>query len=277
MSILSRIRSASKNRSAKKKIRSYEQKYRSESKIRSPSVNVEATFDEFVLKFGGIKISDIIDEKSRMPRNADYLFPEYNFVAELKTLEGVFSGEVGQRQLSQAFIDAGEPLASLMGFLFSGMDMPEKVGELIQKRLRRGLESRVKEARQQIRHSKKMFGDRETRTLILFAMDRQPIFGHHTILFQLSRLISSNYCDEYTDGVVYFNPNVPTQPNPDGMEFTGWFPFYRDDETNAKLSPFVDLLGNRWLTHIGSINGITNPILQLETFDELVTALGGSK
>lgn len=275
MNVLEKIQARKRMRAARKKIEAYERMYRSEPKERPAAVPVEETFDQFVEGFGGRKISDLIQTKSKMPRNADYIFPQHNVIAELKTLEGIFAGEGGLDQLRQVFIDAGEPPTSLIGFVSGNKEMPDRVASMIRKRIRRGLEARVVEARKQLRRSKTMFGDKDTKTLILFAMDRDPIFGHRTTLFHLAGLMGSNYADEHTDGVVYMNPNMPTQLSSQGMEFTGWFPFYRDDAVNAELSGFVNLLGNRWLTHVGGLNGVTNPILELETFEDLSAALGG--
>lgn len=99
------------------------------------------------------------------------------------------------------------------------------------------------------------------------------MFGHQTMLFNLATIMGDNYADEHTDGVVYMNPNLPTKTRPDDMEFSGWYPLYRDDEVNDELSDFVNLLGNVWLNHYGKQIGETNPILELESFDEMMAAL----
>jgi hypothetical protein len=271
--MLKNLRSSRGHRAART-IGAYERKYIGEPRKRPAALPVEATFDGFVEGFGGKKISDLIENKALMPRNADYIFPNHNVIAELKTLEGIFAGSEGLDQVRQAFIDGGETPSTYMDVIRGEADMPERVAALIRKRLRRGLESRVAEARKQLRMSKGMFGNENTRLLILFAMDRNPIFGHRNMLFHLATLMGSNYADEYTDGVVYMNPNTPTRVNRKGMEFSGWYPFYRDDNINAQLSGFVDLLGNSWLTHSGALTGVTNPILKLETLEEMSVALG---
>ena len=48
---------------------------------------IEQSFDRFVERFGGTKISDLISDQANMPLNADYIFRDHNVVAELKTLE----------------------------------------------------------------------------------------------------------------------------------------------------------------------------------------------
>lgn len=259
------------------KIADYERLYRSgEPKKRPEPLPIESTFDAFVESFGGQKIAERFSDKSRMPKNADYIFPEHNAIVELKTLEGVFSGPTAFTSFQQAFIDCGEPLAAFVRAVMGDGEIPPRVIAKIKKRMRRALEDRVSAARRQLRRSKTMFGDGNTRSLILFAIDSQPLFGHRSMLYQLATLMGSNYADEHVDGVVYMNPNIPTRITPDGMEYSGWYPFYRDDDVNDALSGFVNLLGNRWLTFYGNAIGSTNPVLELETIDDLDVVLDGS-
>ena len=58
------------------------------------------------------------------------------------------------------------------------------------------------------------------------------------------------------------------------MEFSGWYPFYRDEKTNEGLSEFVNLLGNRWLNYFGAKVGPRNPILELDSIDGMLHVLG---
>lgn len=260
---------------ARRKILQYDKKYAKARPLteRPPTLPVEEMFDAFVTQFGGRKISDMIVSKSLMPLNADYFFEKQNVVAELKTLEGIYSGEVAYEQLTQAFIDSGCTGSDVMGILFRGQPVPEAAAALMCKRLRRSIEQRIKKARQQLKKSKETFGNIDTRCLILIAMDQEPLFGHQTMLLNLAKIMSDNYADEYTDGVIYFNPNMPTKVRPNGMEMSGWYPCYRDENVTAELSNFVNLLGNRWLTFFGSRIGEPNPILELKSPEEMLAAL----
>jgi hypothetical protein len=257
---------------ARRKILQYDRKY---AKARPMSerplpINVEQTFDAFVVQFGGKKISDMIISKDQMPLNADYFFEKHNVIAELKTLEGIYSGENAYKQLIQAYIDSGYTGSDVMGLMFRSEPVPEAVAALVRKRIRRSIEQRIKKARQQLKKSKETFGNIDTRCLILIAMDQQPLFGHQTMLMNVVKIMGDNYADEYTDGIVYFNPNIPTKVRPDGMEMSGWYPCYRDEKQNLKLNQFVNLLGNRWLTFNGNLIGESNPILELESTDDML-------
>ena len=260
---------------ARAKIEKYDQTHSRErpNSERPKPLPVESTFDTFVESFGGKKISNLIDNKAQMPLNADYYFEDHNVIAELKTLEGIYSGPDAIKQLTQAYIDSGCTGSDIMGMLWRGEEVPDAVTALMKKRIRRSLEQRIKQARKQLKKSKETFGDGNTKCLILFAMDQTPLFGHRTMLSNLAKIMGDNYADEHTDGVVYFNPNIPTKIRPDSMEYSGWYPFYRDEDTNDGLSEFVNLLGNRWLTFFGGLIGETNPILELESFEETAAAL----
>lgn len=270
-----RLRGQIKENRATRRIAAYEKRHRNKDELvaRPAPAPVEAEFDAFVEKFGGQKISDLIESKAQMPLNADYIFRDHNVIAELKTLEGTYSGPNAVQSLSQAYIDAGYSGSDFMGLLWRGEEMPERVRALVGRRIRRSIEQRIKKARQQLRQSRTTFGDAQTRTLILIAMDQVPLFGHRTMLSHLAKVMGDNYSDEHTDGVVYFNPNMPTKIKSDGMEFSGWYPFYRDDQTNDGLSEFVNLLGNRWLTFFGNRIGQRNPILELASPEEMFAVL----
>jgi hypothetical protein len=266
-----------KENNAKRKVAAYENRYQNaDASIERPApLPVEETFDAFVEQFGGEKISNLIQPKAQMPLNADYFFRDHNVIAELKTLEGVYSGPDAYKSLSQAFIDAGCSESDFMGLLLRGEDMPELVRDLVGRRIRRSIEQRIKKARKQLRQSRATYGDANTRALILIAMDQQPLFGHRTMLLHLAKVMGDNYADEHTDGVVYLNPNIPTKLKADGMEFSGWYPFYRDDQINDEFSEFVNLLGNRWLTFYGIQIGQLNPILELDSPEEMLAVLRG--
>ena len=208
-----KVKSGLKKRRAKQKVAAYEAQYRKvDSPVQRPlPLPVEPMFDAFVEEFGGEKISNLILSKSQMPLNADYVFRDHNVVVELKTLEGVYSGPNAGKSLLQAFIDAGRSPSEFMGFLLRGDDVPERVGKLVNKRIRRALEQRIKHARKQLRQSKAQFGNTNTRSLILIATDQEPLFGHRAMLLNLAKIMSDNYADEHTDGVVYLNPNMPTK------------------------------------------------------------------
>ena len=240
---------------------------------RPAAVPLEDAFDAFVQDFGGVKVSDLMTNRAQMQLNADYYFPQANVFAELKTLEGIYSGPDGPMQVKQAFIDGGATGADLLDVILRGKQMPEAVQGLIRKRMRRALEQRIKKARKQLRKSKEIFGNSESKALVIVAMDQQPVFGHRTMLNSLAKLMVDNYRDEHTDGVIYLNANTPTQTAPNGMEYAGWYPFYRDDELNRELSEFVNLLGNRWLNYYGELVGEVNPIMELDSAEEMLHVL----
>ncbi len=128
---------------ARKRIAQYDRKYRKAlpNSERPDALHVEQTFDAFVAELGGKKISDLIENKAQIPLNADYLFDDQNVIAELKTLEGIFSGPDAIKQLTQAYIDAGCTGSDVMGSLFRDEPVPEAAARLVQKRVRRSIDN----------------------------------------------------------------------------------------------------------------------------------------
>ncbi len=265
-----KIRNIILKRRTSRRLAKYENIYKRDLELsdRPAHLQIEETFDDFVAQFGGRKIEDIILDKSHRPLNADYFFEEYNIIAELKTLTGIFSGPESFWQLSKAFNDAGASVGEFLGTLSKSKKIPISVELLIRKRIRRSFEKRIQKARKQLQSSKNMFGSPNTMTLLLIAIDQVPFFGHKAMILNLAQVMSDNYSDELIDGVVYFHPNVTIKIQPDGMEYAGWYPFYRDDEVNESLSKFVNLLGSRWLFFSGEKFGETNPIVKFDSMEE---------
>lgn len=256
------------------KILEYERRYRTIDKERPEPFHVEEAFDRFVKKFGGKKISDIIKDKSNMPTNADYLFSDENVIVELKTLDGLYSGQESFKVLRQLFIDTGV-LDKFFPFIVGHEELPNEVGIRIRKRVRRGFEDRVNKARSQIKKSISEFGDIDTYGIILFAQNQPPLFGQSFMLSTLAKMMDDLFSkDDYIDGIVYLNPNVPTRPISDGMEYSGWFPLYMSKEPDHALSEFVNKLGSGWLNFVASEQGTDNPILTIEDATGLPFILG---
>lgn len=256
---------------AQRKIKKYDKKYRRAKPLleRPPSFHVEDAFDAFVKEFGGQKVSDILSEKKGMPLNADYFFKDHNVIAELKTIEGIYSGPDGPKQLTDTYIEAGYSGSDVMGLLWRNEPIPTDVSQLIRKRIRRSLEQRIKKARKQLKMTKEMFGTKDTKSLILIAMDSDPVFGHETMFGNIVNIMADNYMDEHTDGIVYMTPNTPsTAPNL-SMEMSMWIPSYRDEGENSHFVDFVNLLGSGWLKFSGEKIGEETPILQMETEHEV--------
>ena len=108
-------------------------------------------------------------------------------------MTGIFAGPEAPKQLVNAYIDAGGTGSELMGLLLRGEAIPEPVKMLIGKRMRRSLEQRIRRARKQLRQSKTFFGNDRTKTLIIFAMDKPPLFGHSSMLTHIAKVMSDNY------------------------------------------------------------------------------------
>ncbi|RWO61113.1 hypothetical protein [Mesorhizobium sp.] len=257
-----------------RKILEYERQYRSVDEERPEPFDVEEAFDRFVQKLGGKKISDTIDNKSNMPKNADYLFSDANVIAELKTVDGLYSGQESYKLLRQLFIDAGT-LEQFFPYIIGRTELPDEVGNRIRKRVRRGFEGRARKARSQIKESISEFGNMNTYGVILFALNQPPLFGQTFMLSTLAKMMDDIFSkDNYIDGIVYLNPNVPTRPVSDGMEYSGWFPLYMSEEPDHALSEFVNKLGSGWLNFVANEQGTNNPILTLEDSTGLPFILG---
>jgi hypothetical protein len=261
--------------SGRRKIAAYERRYKKDLPLsdRPAPIDVERIFDAFIYSLGGSKISDLIDDKSMMPPNADYLIHEKNAIMELKTLKGIFCGEEALKQFAKAFSDAGSTGSELASFLWRGEAIPKRTAKLLRKRVRRSLEARLRKARSQLIHSKRHFGNPKTKCFIIIALDETPLLSHGVMLSSIAYVMNDNMRDHHVDGFAYMNPNTPMKMHHDGMEFCGWFPAYRDENPEDELVDFVNWLGDKWLNYYREVIGESSPILKSESISEVVPLL----
>lgn len=246
-------------------IAQYEASFAEPKDIVTQRLHVESLFDKFVDNHSGEKISDRIAVKSNMSRNADYIFDDANIIIELKTLEGAFCGDKGFKRLRQLFIDTGINEQAFTDYIFGEAGIPEVVYYRTRTKVRRSIEKIIKKARVQIKTSIGEFGNKNTRGLILIALDELPIMSHKFMFECILSVFSNNFSDDdWVDGFIYINPNTPGQPDQAVMQYTGWFPIYRDDKVNHELSDFVNTLGTDWLNYYGKLIGDKNPIIYLD-------------
>jgi hypothetical protein len=104
---------------------------------RPTPIDIESTFTEFVRTFrNGQIVRDRMPDAPTMMLNADYLFPDDNIFAELKTLEKDGADpETYSKRLVAAYERHGYSGSDLFGHLFRGEPMPDAVAQDMLNRL----------------------------------------------------------------------------------------------------------------------------------------------
>ncbi len=226
-----------------------------EKNWRPKHIEIEPNFNVFVLGFrGGRPIRDLMPDLSKLPPNADYLFPDEDVFAELKCLEkNPVEGSDWPSRLAIAFRSTGRSYSELTGYLFRGEQMPEPVRAKLVHWLQQAICGVVKAGNRQLRQSKHDLSKPNAKGLLLIANDNNYGFTPETMLALIGDAVA-RLKDSHVDAFVYFTPNVFHRVEGSDVAWVLWEPRYRD-ATDEKLSEFVNDLGRKWNDYTTFLTG----------------------
>jgi len=226
-----------------------------QNRWRPKHIDIEPSFNAFVITFrGGRLIRDLMPDLSKMGLNADYLFPKDNTIVELKCLvKDPLEETDWPSRVSRAFRSSGHSLGDLMGCLFRGEAIPDRVREKLVHWLREALRGVVKTGNRQVRQSKRDLGRVDAKGILLIANDNNYGFTP-AVLVGLIGDAAARLEDNHLNAIVYFTPNVFHRKEGSDVAWVLWEPRYRDD-MDDQLSDFVNDLGRKWNDYTAAITG----------------------
>jgi hypothetical protein len=244
-----------------------------------PHIPVEKTFDEFVHGFGGSKVLDLLaqreDLKGSPPVNADYLFPAYNVIAELKCLEEDTYSPDEFKEVFRSLMDDWQQRGVLPWHLFGGpivvqsRDLPLVCQLELEKLISGTLRNVIKKANKQIRVTKETLNLRDAQGLLLLVSDGNYFLRPEQIFPLLGRILREHYSN--ISSVVYFTVNSMvdmTNLDRDGLV---WIQSIRAN-TEPVSSEFLDELREGWFQFLSQTLGIDIPEYIIDD-DSLVEAM----
>ena len=150
---------------------------------RPEPIPVDNSFNEFVKKFGGDLVSDLMPHGIDLPKNADYLFRpnpvatrrEPVVVAELKCLEKeLFNNDEDAQRLEELFqkwtVRGAATKSELLGWAFRGQRLPVKCQQDMIKVATRTIETAIRKAKKQIQSTRERFELPQARGLLLLVL-----------------------------------------------------------------------------------------------------------
>jgi hypothetical protein len=190
-------------------------------------IDIEPEFTKFVPTFrNGQIVRDLMPDQPAMALNADFYFPNDRVVMELKCME-TDSRDAYPERVARAFTHFGHTGSELMGFLFRGEPMPERVAARL---------------RQQIAATKHHLKIPDAFGLAVFANDNNFGLTPADALAILSNAaLGLSEC--HVDGLVYTSPNVYHHTG-DDVAWSIWVPLYAKGKES--LADFVNPLGTAW-------------------------------
>lgn len=208
-------------------------------------IDIEAEFTKFVSTFrGGQIVRDLIPDQPDMVLNADFYFPDDRVVVELKCME-TDSRDAYPERVAKAFKHFGHTGSELMGFLFRGEPMPERVAARLRQQIANPVRQAMRKANKQIAATKHHLKIPDAFGLAVFANDNNFGLTPADALAILSdAALGLSECN--VDGFVYMTPNVYHHTG-DDIARSVWVPLYA--EGKEALGDFVNPFGTAWINY----------------------------
>ena len=231
--------------------------------FRSFDFDIERLFDEFIVHRGGQLVRDLVG-KSPAFDNADYVFPKYEVVLELKTLQNDYLARGGYlNRLTHAFCKvAGVPDITPPGqvSVLATQNLFSELRDVKEEPLRRIL----KKANRQLRDTAIHFGLSDPRRVVLLNNDGLLSMGPDETVRLIASILGREF--SHIDAFVYFTTNFWLR-GPEDEPVHVWAPscsIGRDSE----LAPFLAALGMDWFDFLGKrIGGWRRPPVQNAAID----------
>lgn len=206
-------------------------------------------------------MSEIIGPSTRS-KNADYAFPSYDVIAELKALENDSFGESFARKM-------GELAASwhrrrlLTVFGTARIDTAKLPticqNEFLELLVRPFQDNFIAKASKQIEESKALLNMPSAKGVLMVASDGNEDLLPHTVWRLLVRILQKKHTDgspqfSHIHGVIYFTPRMPVQNPKTGESTMLWHAGPRDASDEATIT-FLRAISAAWPEHVSRVSG----------------------
>ena len=226
-------------------------------------LKTEEEFDKFVSIFGGTKISDIVGSSPNFD-NADYLFDDFNVIAELKCLEeDKIKDKRIQEKASALYNDilkqGKAPVVVFGTAQLSTEGFSDEFKEQIANLYKKPIQKRVIKANKQIRETKrKLKKDNHTGLLILVNDNNTALDPSH-IMWVLAKIFQGKNYSSIED-ILFFTVNLKSEHPSINKDLLVWVPIRRPGFDGCN-DEFLEKLQVGWFSYLESRKGESIPTI----------------
>ncbi len=217
-------------------------------------VNIDIEFAKCVKKIDG----QVLDEILKQPtfKNADYWFPKYGTVAELKRLhENLAAKEDFKKKTSDLYASWVRRDLMPRGITrFNLSKIPETCAyeyiEIVKRRIESSI---IKKANKQIRETKKHFGSTAEKGLLIIANDGSPMITPDFMAYLLARILNNQH--KSINSIIYFSANLDVNVPVLALQETKnlfWIDGFLDDREPAPKE-LMEELQSAWVQHFSTL------------------------
>lgn len=221
-------------------------------------MDIETEFNKCVEKVGGLKVSSLVGESPPF-YDADYLFPQYEIISELKCLdqdkvvdENIVkkSTEIYERYLSENKVpNLGKGRVRLV----TSNEFPEELKRELIELFRKPIQSVIKKANKQIRLTKENLNIEKHDGLLILVNNGHSILTPEVLVFIIKEMFERNSFSSI-DVVLYFTTKPKSEHADIPEDFLVWIPLQIRPEKKWP-SELIYRLGKAWFNRIADITG----------------------
>ncbi len=237
-------------------------------------VSVEDALARVVRRAGGSLVCDLLPTHENLEENADFVFPQYRVVGELKRLEkdqGNDPGMAAKRNLGyRKWLTErrpGIPIVYGRALLELRKLPPDCQNEMISL-YREPLARRIRKANRQIRTTKKTLKMEDAIGLLFLAQDGDYSIGPEAVLILAARCLKGEEYRAIND-IIYLNAMPATRPD-DQLGYMGFFHGCRDS-TRTIPGELLRSLEEAWRAELEAAAGTPLVLLENPSVDILET------
>ena len=234
---------------------------------RPDPIPVEASFNEFVKGVGGELVADLLPKAPNESKNADYFFPTFNVVVELKCFEkDLFNTPEDVPRIGKIIERHNQNVtgSEALQWIFGRTPTPKEYRRDMLSLARRHVENTVRKANKQIQATKDSLGIPDAKGLVLLANDGNYFLDPMQAFYLIIRVMIEHFMDCSIDGFVYFSVNVASKDPRSDRELMFWMPSYSKE--GGDLPDFVNKLGADWNDFYSKKIGQQVPNFQSDDF-----------
>ena len=232
-------------------------------------IDVEEQFNFCVNEIGGRKISELIGLSPTF-LNADYLFPQYEVIAELKCLEDDLIKSTQIRNKATAIYtryekEGSAPKLSPGIHKVTADGLPESFKHELVELYRSAVHTTVKKSNNQIRATKENLNLKNHHGLLILANNNNTALNPKTAMWILSETFR-RYSFSSINSVLYLTANLKARHPEIPRDLFVWIPCHRDP-SNKCLPQLLSRLQKSWFKRVNLITGEPVYIYQAEKSD----------
>ena len=236
-------------------------------------VDVEQSFNQFVIKIGGQLVTSRVSNQI-VTDNADYCFENPSVIAELKCFQkDLFNNDEDILRLFSYFekwkakklINEGDEFKLILG----AKKLPNECWPDLLASASKTIERAIHKGNKQIRETKLFLNKPDAKGLLLLCNDGNYFIKNNMYLSLICDILLRKYHESEIDGFVYFTYNQTSRIPESELDWQLWFPGYRDSEDKI-LSTFVNQMGSKFNDYFAESTGI--PTTTHKKIDSLVQA-----